>query len=315
MKSKINYIVLKINNIKDLDTLKSKFLTLKKNHGNSLLVFLCIGSNSKGLIIPIKRFLTVNKIPNQGLSISTFIEKIGYQQISYFQNIILGGFCKISGVPWAIDSKKPVVYIGYNSTFQDKNKIIYSLASFDSKGIWLKGSFSNIDREYFVAQLKSDLNYLLSERNEEDIRFYVNGVLTEISEFPVIEECLNDIGKKYAILEIINNPLRIYNVSEKGWYSANRGSYMKILPEQICLVTTFAGKQGTPNPILIKLRKGNTDLLEEYINEIFLLTQAYPGYVRLNTRYPSPVHAARSILSDSNSLELKSLVFDIPWFI
>ncbi|MHA1878645.1 MAG: hypothetical protein ACTSUC_19550 [Promethearchaeota archaeon] len=314
---KVNvFETLMLKNLKEFEDIKARILNIKDEKLTNLLVVLCIGKNSEGLIIPVKKFLIGQNIPNQGLSKTTFLEKLNDQQISYFQNIILGCFCKISGVPWAINNiESSTIYIGYNGKFQDKDSIAFSMAAFDSKGIWLKGTFSNVKRDNFSLKFKADLEYLLSNREENEIRFYVNGTLKEISEFPIIKKNLDEITKNYIIIEIMNNPLRIYNVSRNGWYSANRGSYVQILPNQICLVTTFTGRYGTPNPILIRLKKGNKKDFIKYLTEIFLLTHSYPGYIRLNTRYPSPVHAAKAIFSNSNNLSISDFTFEIPWFI
>ena len=307
--------VLKINKPDQLQFLFSEITKLAQNN-KKIIFFLAIGRESEGLVVPIRKFLIQKDLPNQGVNITVFLEKIKERQNLYFFNIILGAFCKLGGVPWAIESEDDAkLYIGYNSQFRDE-KMSYSLVAYDSNGIWCGGLVSVIDKEYFENQFQSDFNKISSGHNVRKIRFYANGSLYDNSELKIIKNTLEKTNKEVSLLEIIHNPVRIYNVSNKGWFSANRGSYVKFLPNQAALVTTIPpGRQGTPQPLLVRLKEGDPSLMSNYLHEIFALTH-YVGYSRMIIRYPSPVHATRQILSDVvNSNTNTSFSFKTPWFI
>lgn len=303
-------------NEKSLESLFAEIRNLALRYRNRLLFFLAIGEKSQGLTAQIKKFLVENDLPNQGFVMPTFLERFESEQRSYFFNIFLGAFCKLGGVPWVVESSnKSLIYVGYNRIIRD-DKIIYSLALYDSLGIWVEGSVTFVDKKSFESQFESDLKQLVNDRKEEKIRFYSIGALYEISEYDIIRTKLKATKKEFSILEIVHNPVRLYTVSDRGSFSARRGSYVEFLPNQVALVTTIPpGRQGTPQPILIRLKHGDSSLIPTYLEEIFKQTY-YVGYGRMIIRYPSPIHAVRQILQNVKILNLDSNIhFKTPWFI
>jgi len=320
-----NLLNMKINIMKefvvkrndDIENVLREICDHYKTNRNTICL-LCYGNNLRELhISSLKNKLLVNDIPNQGINITKFMENLISKRSRYFQNIVLGAFCKLGGVPWSINySKDDIYFIGYSKIIRDE-VVSYTLTLYDSKGIWKHGIFNKTEISQFSNGFKDDLKTIFSTvPSNSNIRFYVNGALYDNLEYKMISGALDEVSSKNSILEIINNPIRIYNISNTGWYSANRGSYVEVIKNQFGLVTTIPpGKQGTPNPIYVRLRKGKQEFVNDYLKELFLLTHSYGGYVGLNTRYPSPIHAARSIIQKIAGLNIDKVYFESPWFI
>ena len=257
-------------------------------------------------------------IPSQGINFSTFLNSYNKNITNYFRNVFLGLYAKLGYMAWRINKRerKNELYLGINiySNKQLEEKAI-SIAIYSDIGILIKIYYFKSKINDFEFNLLKILNKIIEIDKNLILNCLFLGNLYD-DDKKIFVDTFKKFELNYSIFEIHQNSLvRIY-FEKDGRIAPTKIGDSIILNNSEAYFVSFKNYQGTSQPTKIIKIESSYDLdFDEFLQNIFDLTQCYTGYSQFRITLPIPIHAVRHTLNTLINLDIKEIETNLPIFV
>jgi len=285
-----------------------------------ILVYGNLNESDKTFVNELKSHLynRSHLIPSQGINFSTFLNSYNKNITNYFRNVFLGIYAKLGYIAWRINKRgrKNEFYLGINiySNKQLEEKAI-SIAIYSDIGILNKIYYFKSKINDFEFNLLKLLNRIIEIDENLILNCLFLGKLYD-DDKKIFINTFKKFELNYSIFEIHQNSIvRIY-FEKDGRIAPTKIGESIILDNSEAYFVSFKNYQGTSQPTKVIKIESSYDLdFDDFLQNIFDLTQGYTGYSQFRITLPIPIHAVRHTLNTLINLDIKEIETNLPIFI